>query len=64
MESIRHIDGVLNIELKNDTFLIGCSHDATHKIVMTIVESGASITCLNKKEYGLNDIYNRYFEGV
>jgi ABC-2 type transport system ATP-binding protein len=64
MDSLRSIEGVLNIELNNDTFLIGCSHDATHKIVMTIVESGASITCLNKKEYGLNDIYNRYFEGV
>jgi ABC-2 type transport system ATP-binding protein len=64
MDSLRSIKGVINIELGNDTFLIGCSHDATREIVMTIVDSGAEITSLNKKEYGLNDIYNRYFEGV
>ena len=64
MDSLRRINGVINIELENDAFLIGCSHDATREIVMTIVDSGAEITSLNKKEYGLNDIYNRYFEGV
>jgi ABC-2 type transport system ATP-binding protein len=43
---------------------IGCSYDATEAIVRVIVESGFGITYLNKKEHGLNDIYNRYFEGV
>jgi ABC-2 type transport system ATP-binding protein len=64
MGTIRRIDGVLNIELKNDTLGIGCSRDITHEIVRVIVESGNGITYLNKKEYGLNDIYNRYFEGI
>jgi ABC-2 type transport system ATP-binding protein len=64
MDSIRRIEGVENIELKKNKLVIGCAHDATHEIVMAIVGSGARITYLNKKEYGLNDIYNRYFEGV
>jgi ABC-2 type transport system ATP-binding protein len=64
MDSIRRIEGVQNIEFKDSKLVIGCAHDATHEIVMTIVGSGAGITYLNKKEYGLNDIYNRYFEGI
>ena len=64
MDSLRKIEGVLTIELKNNTLSIGCSHDATREIVMAIVGAGTGITYLKKKEYGLNDIYNRYFEGV
>jgi ABC-2 type transport system ATP-binding protein len=47
----------------NDELLIGCSRDATHEIAKAIVGSGAGLNYLYKKEYGLNDIYNRYFEG-
>ena len=64
IDSLRRIEGVMTIELKNNTLHIGCSHDVTHEIVMSIVGSGTRLTWLNKKEYGLNDIYNRYFEGV
>ena len=64
MASIRRIEGVQTIEFKNNKLVIGCTHDATHEIVMAIVGSGTGLTYLNKKEYGLNDIYNRYFEGV
>jgi ABC-2 type transport system ATP-binding protein len=64
IDSIRRIEGVQNIEFKNNKLVIGCAQDATHEIVMAIAGSGTGITYLNKKEYGLNDIYNRYFEGV
>ena len=64
MASIRRIEGVQTIEFKNNKLVIGCTHDVTHEIVMAIVGSGTGLTYLNKKEYGLNDIYNRYFEGV
>ena len=63
-DSIGTIKGVLNIDLLNNVLHIGCSYDATEAIVRTIVESGIGITYLSKKEHGLNDIYNRYFEGV
>jgi ABC-2 type transport system ATP-binding protein len=32
-------------------------------IARAIIGSGADLNYLNKKEYGLNDIYYRYFEG-
>ena len=62
-DSIKKINGVLSVDLADNVLHIGCSRDATEDIVRTIVESGTGITFLNKREYGLNDIYNRYFEG-
>lgn len=63
MENLKKIDGVMTIE-KKDTFLrIGCSGDVTRDISRAILESGAELNFLSRKEYGLDDIYNRYFEG-
>jgi ABC-2 type transport system ATP-binding protein len=61
LEALR---GVVNVELSDNVLHIGCDRDVTEEIVRTIVLSGTGITFLNKKEFGLNDIYNRYFEGV
>jgi ABC-2 type transport system ATP-binding protein len=63
-DSIKAIEGVMNVDLVNNVLHIGCARDATEEIVRAIVESGTGITFLNKREYGLNDIYNRYFEEV
>lgn len=63
-ETLRAINGVMNINKSNGTFFIGCSRDATADIAKIIVESGAGLHYLSKKEYGLDDIYQRYFEGV
>jgi ABC-2 type transport system ATP-binding protein len=60
---LKSIGGVMSVEMVNDELLIGCSRDATHEIAKAIVGSGAGLNYLYKKEYGLNDIYNRYFEG-
>jgi ABC-2 type transport system ATP-binding protein len=63
-DSIKTIEGVMNVDLVSSVLHIGCARDATEEIVRVIVESGTGITFLNKREYGLNDIYNRYFEEV
>jgi ABC-2 type transport system ATP-binding protein len=60
--SLQHIDGVTSIRFAHDIFSIGCSHDATATIARTVIESGFELTYLQKKQYGLDDIYNRYFE--
>jgi ABC-2 type transport system ATP-binding protein len=62
--SVRSIEGVLNADLANNVLLAGCSRDVTEEIVGAIIGSGAGLTHLSKKVYGLNDIYNRYFEEV
>jgi ABC-2 type transport system ATP-binding protein len=62
-EAISRIEGVNTVRMENNIFHIGCLHDVTTAIAEVIVTSGAGLTCLHKKEYGLDDIYNRYFEG-
>jgi ABC-2 type transport system ATP-binding protein len=64
VNSLKALDGVINVEPVDNVLQIGCNRDVTEDIVRTIVGSGTGITFINKKEYGLNDIYNRYFEEV
>jgi ABC-2 type transport system ATP-binding protein len=61
---IQHLDDSISVTRINDLFRIKSSMDITTSIAKTIIDSGAGLSYLNKKEYGLNDIYNRYFEGV
>ena len=60
---LRKIDGVLAVRKKDNTYRIECSSDLTPEISRAVVTSGASLNYLNKKEYGLDEIYYRYFEG-
>ncbi len=62
-ETISNIEGVNTIQLENNIFHIGCTRDVTSAIAEVIVKSGVGLTYLQKREYGLDDIYNRYFEG-
>ncbi|MDQ1297283.1 MAG: type transport system ATP-binding protein, partial [Bacteroidota bacterium] len=62
-DALKNINGVLSVNLENNVFQIGCSHNLAAEIAKVIVVSGAGLNFLYKKEYGLNEIYNRYFEG-
>ncbi len=63
MESLRNIEGVNTVSELNNVLHIGCSSDVTPDIARKIIESGTGLNFLHRKEYGLDDIYNRYFEG-
>lgn len=60
---LQKVEGVNEVRKRDDMFEIECSQDATAGIARAIMEAGAGINHLNKKEYGLDDIYYRYFEG-
>lgn len=60
---LKPLNGIEEIALKDDYYEISCSKDVTAAIAKAIVESGLSLTHLSRKEYGLDDIYYRYFEG-
>ena len=60
---LKNIDGVMAVKMKDDVFHIESSRDSSSEIARAIIESGAGLNYLNKKEYGLDDIYYRYFEG-
>jgi ABC-2 type transport system ATP-binding protein len=62
-ELLQPIDGIIAVTAKDDLFSIECSKDATTEIARTIIASGAGLYYLNRKEYGLDDIYYRYVEG-
>ncbi|MFS8617798.1 MAG: hypothetical protein FWJ85_13330, partial [Solitalea sp.] len=48
---------------ENGRLEISCSADLTSEIARTILQSGLDLLGLQRKEYGLDDIYHRYFEG-
>ncbi len=62
-ENLKSIEGVINIRQHDNKLEIGCSRDITSEIAKTLIGSGVGLNYLNKKEHGLDDIYNRYFEG-
>lgn len=57
------VEGVQAVSKNGNLFRIHCTRDATGEIAKAIVESGAQLYYLNRKEYGLDEIYYRYFEG-
>jgi ABC-2 type transport system ATP-binding protein len=61
--TLRQIEGVTNINIKDDIYQFECTHDTSIAVAKAIVDSGAGLSYLNKKEYGLDEIYYRYFEG-
>ena len=60
---LKPLNGVEDITLKDGYYEISCSRDVTAEIAKKIVESGLLLTHLSRKEYGLDDIYYRYFDG-
>ncbi len=62
-EKLEQLDGVIRVTRRNGLMEIGCTEDISAEIARTVVGCGASLTYLNKKQYGLDEIYHRYFEG-
>jgi ABC-2 type transport system ATP-binding protein len=57
-----NMDGVKSVDCKKEIIKVSCERDLSSAIAKSIVESGIELNCLNKREYGLDDIYQRYFE--
>jgi ABC-2 type transport system ATP-binding protein len=62
-DTLGNIEGVVSVRLQDGVYHVSCSQDVTANIADAIVRSGAGLLHLQKEEYGLDDIYNRYFEG-
>lgn len=61
-EELRRWDAIKAIETKENTVELSCRQDITPDIVRFFVQKGLSVTGVHKKEYGLDEIYHRYFE--
>lgn len=60
---LQEIDGVNTVDYHDGLFTLDCTKDITGEVAKLFVTSGLSLNHLVKKEYGLDDIYNLYFEG-
>lgn len=63
LDVLKQVNGIVSIHPNNNLFEVNCSADITSEIARAIVQSGIDLKYLNKKEYGLDEIYYRYFEG-
>lgn len=57
------IKGVLSVQQQDAILRVSCSEDVASEIARTIVANGFALKQLYQKEYGLDEIYHRYFEG-
>lgn len=54
---------VLDVKFEDDFFQISCSSNVIEEIAKMVVNQNFSLTYLHQKEYGLEEIYHRYFAG-
>lgn len=61
--ALRQLEGVVDTNIRHDHLLIECETDVTPEVARVIATHEVGLVSLNKKVYGLDDIYNKYFEG-
>ncbi|MBZ4677151.1 MAG: rbbA [Anaerophaga sp.] len=59
---VKEIPGVAKVSFEDRRFVLEAESDIAHLVSAVIVESGYGLSYLSKKEYGLDDIYSRYFQ--
>ncbi|HEV2478653.1 MAG TPA: ABC transporter ATP-binding protein [Puia sp.] len=58
----RDIPDVRSVSYTGELFRIACRQDQTPAVARTVIDHGYLLTLLQKKRYGLDEIYHRYFE--
>ena len=61
MRSIKKIKGVANVESSGDKLLISCDEDLRPQISRAVVDSDSLLVQMKIEEYGLDDVYMKYF---
>ena len=61
-EGLLQLPAVKEVILSDDTVTIFCTENITPALVRFFVERNVDIMGVQKKEYGLEDIYQRYFD--
>jgi ABC-2 type transport system ATP-binding protein len=56
------LESVQNVNVEGHNIHVACSRDVTPLIVRFFVEKGYDVMGVQKKVYGLDDIYQKYFE--
>jgi ABC-2 type transport system ATP-binding protein len=61
ISSIKKIKGVANVEISGNQLLISCDEDLRPQIARAVVDSDSLLVQMKIEEYGLDDVYMKYF---
>jgi ABC-2 type transport system ATP-binding protein len=61
---LKQTQGIKSVTIEQDYLSITCTKDITAYIAKTLINAGFNLVHLHKKEFGLDDIYQRYFENT
>jgi ABC-2 type transport system ATP-binding protein len=61
VKSIKNIKGVTNVESSGDLLRISCEKDLRPQIARAVIDSDCLLVQMKIEEYGLDDIYMKYF---
>ncbi len=54
---------ISGVKFKEEELIVECKNNMSSYVAKSIVNQHLDLTYLHKKEYGLDEIYNKYFEG-
>lgn len=57
------LDQVVSAEFDKDKFYVASKQNVSTDVARTVIDAGLGLKSLRIKEYGLDDIYAKYFEG-
>ena len=63
-EKLKALEGVSNVDINQHNFTVESEKDVTPFISKEVLDLHMGLAKLNKKVFGLDDIYHRYFQGV
>ena len=61
--AVKQLPYVNKIEIEDDTMIIYSKEDVSAQISHMVIELGSPLYEIQKKNFGLDEIYHRYFEG-
>ncbi len=62
--AVRNAPGVRNFHVEGDCFFWESNVESGHEIARKVIASDVDLSYLSRKEYGLDEIYHRYFSTV
>ena len=63
VQKIKALDGVQEVLKRDGRLEVRSSQDISNELARLILDAGHTLNLLQRKQYGLDEIYHRYFEG-
>ncbi|MDT4856640.1 putative ABC transporter ATP-binding protein YxlF [compost metagenome] len=62
LRELAQLEDIRQVQAEEHTIHLSCNRDITPDVVRLLVEKGLGVTGVQRKQYGLDEIYQRYFE--